>query len=100
MTTIEWAVGNWFQILVLLVLIAIALALYEIPRSIVAAAELLAARIEQFDEAICQEADEQAWADEGHRFSLADRLIANLQSLEKTIRAERQRDSERANGKT
>jgi hypothetical protein len=85
---------------VLLVLIAIALALYEIPRSIVAAAELLAARIEQFDEAICQEADEQAWADEGHRFSLADRLIANLQSLEKTIRAERQRDSERANGKT
>jgi len=58
MTTIERVVGNWFQILVLLVLIAIALALYEISRSIVVAAELLAARVEQFEEAICQEADE------------------------------------------
>jgi hypothetical protein len=91
MTTIDWVVGNWFQILVLLVLIAIASALYEISRSIVAAAELLAARVEQFEEAMCQEADKHAWADEGHRYSLADRLIANLQSLEKTIRAELQR---------
>ena len=91
MTTIDWAVGNWFQILVLLVLIAIASALYEIPRAIAAAAELLAARVEQFEDAMCQEADKHAWADEGHRFSFADRLIANIRSLEHTLRTERQK---------
>jgi hypothetical protein len=94
MTAIDWAAANWFQILVLLCLIAIASALHEISRVIVAGAELLAARVEQFDESMCREADKYAYADEGHRFSFADRLVANIQSLERALRTDRQRNQQ------
>lgn len=80
----------WFELFVLIVLFVITGVLHEVAQAIGhlgEAVEAVRQEIENLQEAMCKEADEYAWADEGHQYSFIDRLKGHLSAIDSKLSA-------------
>ena len=80
---VAWSLEHWFQLAIIVGLFAIASGLMGVAHAIGEASLDLTQEMRDFAAAMCEEAPDHAWQDEGYRYSFIERLTGSLQSSQR-----------------